>query len=53
MHQGLQKGLLKAGDNVTVHIHPLRNGAAGGELMTVQKADGATYDFSSMPPKAN
>jgi hypothetical protein len=31
---------LLAGDKITVHFHPLRNGAYGGELMWVKKADG-------------
>jgi len=30
------------GDKISVHVHPLRNGAAGAELMWVQKADGST-----------
>jgi hypothetical protein len=32
---------LSSGDKITVHLHPLRNGAPGGELMWVKKADGS------------
>jgi len=33
-------GSLAAGDKITVHIHPLRNGAPGGALIWLEKADG-------------
>jgi hypothetical protein len=33
---------LQPGDKITVHIHPLRNGAPGGEMMWVLKPDGTT-----------
>jgi hypothetical protein len=33
---------LQVGDKIAIHMHPLRNGAPGGELMWVQKADGTT-----------
>jgi hypothetical protein len=31
---------LTAGERIAVHIRPLRNGAPGGNLMWVEKADG-------------
>jgi hypothetical protein len=34
------RNVLKFGDKITVHINPLRSGAAGGSLMYLIKADG-------------
>ena len=42
VRQGWKPKSLSVGDKVSVHVHPLRNGAAGAELMWVQKADGST-----------
>ncbi len=38
--QGWSKRSLKAGDQVTVVTHPLRDGQPGGSLVTVTLADG-------------
>jgi hypothetical protein len=37
---GWKPGSLKAGDHVTVVAHPLRDGSHGGEVVSVQTADG-------------
>ena len=37
---GWRRNSLHAGDKITVHAHPLRNGAAGAELIWVVKPDG-------------
>src|SRR5258708_11315648 len=42
VRQGWKPKSLSVGDKVSVHVHPLRNGAAGAELMWGQKADGST-----------
>jgi hypothetical protein len=43
------KDMIKPGDKVTVHIHPLRDGTAGGQLASVTAPDGQTYGGG--PPK--
>lgn len=40
MRNGWRPSSLSVGDKVTIHIHPLRNGAAGGALMWLKKSDG-------------
>ena len=37
---GLTKSAVKAGDKVTVDLHPLRDGRTGGQLMRVTLASG-------------
>lgn len=41
--QGWDKHSLKAGDKVTVELHPLRNGKMGGSLGKVVAADGRVF----------
>jgi hypothetical protein len=43
------KDMMKPGDKVTVHMRPLRDGTAGGQLASVSTADGKI--FSGSPPK--
>ena len=38
--QGWKKSTLKAGNRISVTIHPLRNGAKGGEVDAVTTPDG-------------
>ena len=38
--QGWSKRSLKSGDKVTIVMHPLRDGGAGGSVVKVQLADG-------------
>jgi hypothetical protein len=40
---GWNRKALMPGDKVTVHVHPLRSGANGGEVMAVVLADGKTF----------
>jgi len=40
LRQGWKPKTLKAGDQVTITMHPLRDGRPGGSLMTVTMADG-------------
>jgi hypothetical protein len=37
---GWKPGSLKAGDHVTIVAHPLRDGSHGGEVVSVQRANG-------------
>jgi len=43
------KDMMKPGDKVTVHIHPLRDGTKGGQLASATTSDGQT--FGQTPPK--
>jgi hypothetical protein len=38
--EGWKRDSLKPGDKISVHVHPLRSGAPGAELLWVQRADG-------------
>jgi len=40
--EGWKRTSLKAGDKVTLYVHPLRNGAKGGSFQGVRLATGAT-----------
>jgi hypothetical protein len=40
MGQGWGKRTIKSGDQISVTIHPLRNGDKGGEIDTAKTADG-------------
>lgn len=40
MRQGWRRSTLKSGDNVSVLIHPLRDGSPGGSLMGARLVDG-------------
>lgn len=39
--QGWKRNTLKVGDEITVKIHPLKNGEPGGSFMSATFADGA------------
>ncbi|MGC4027434.1 MAG: DUF6152 family protein [Steroidobacteraceae bacterium] len=43
LRKGLRPGTFKAGDKVTVILYPLRNGAAGGELVSVTMSTGKKH----------
>ena len=49
---GLTPSNLKAGDKVTVHAHPLRDGRPGGSFIDVQLADGRVISSVTTPPQA-
>jgi hypothetical protein len=42
--KGWTRDLLRVGDKVIVHMAPLRDGSAGGSLVSVQTADGRVYN---------
>jgi len=39
--EGWKRDSIKPGDRISVHVHPLRSGAAGAELLWVKRADGS------------
>jgi hypothetical protein len=44
IRRGIGQATFKPGDKVTVTVHPLRDGRAGGNYVTIVAADGKTYD---------
>jgi len=40
VHQGWKRTTLRPGDKITVQVHPLNSGKAGGSLYKVKLADG-------------
>jgi hypothetical protein len=42
VREGWTRDSLHPGDKISAHVHPLRNGAPGAELIWLQKADGST-----------
>jgi hypothetical protein len=46
---GATRDLIKAGDRITVVIHPLKSGANGGQLQSITNADGKTIDLADAP----
>jgi hypothetical protein len=44
MRRGLDKTTLKPGEQVTVKLHPLRDGRKGGNYTSITTADGKSYD---------
>ena len=42
IQEGWKRSSLKRGDEVTLYVHPLRNGAKGGSYAGVRLADGST-----------
>ncbi len=44
IRRGVGQTTFKPGDNVTVNLHPLRDGRPGGSYITIVAADGKTYD---------
>jgi hypothetical protein len=50
--KGWKRTSLLAGDKITAKIHPLRNGALGGDLIELTKADGTKLgSFGSQSQK--
>jgi hypothetical protein len=47
---GMKKDTFKTGDKVTVRMHPLKNGAAGGQLVALVTAAGKQYSVDNTPP---
>jgi len=42
--RGVGASTFHVGDKVTAKVHPLRDGRAGGNYVTITAADGKTYD---------
>lgn len=54
LRRGIRRDAFAAGERVTVIMHPLRNGAPGGELVEVKSADGKVrifYDGQRFTPE--
>lgn len=50
---GWKPGSLKAGEQVTIVAHPLRDGTHGGEVVTVQRANGEFIGSGNIGAKQN
>ena len=50
LRNGWKPSTLKAGDKVTLTMHPLRNGKPGGSLVKVKVPDGRTLGPGAPPP---
>ncbi len=44
IRRGIGRATFKPGDQVTVKLHPLKDGRAGGSYVTITTAAGKTYD---------
>ena len=42
--RGIGQSTFHAGDKITARVHPLRDGRAGGNYVTIVAADGKLYD---------
>lgn len=42
--RGIGRTTFKAGDRVTVNLHPLKDGRPGGSYVTITAADGKVYE---------
>jgi len=49
LQRGWKPDSLKPGDNVTVHIHPLKDGSRGGQLVDAVLPDGRTVGGAGAP----
>jgi hypothetical protein len=47
--RGWKPDSLKPGDSVTVHIHPLKDGSRGGQLVDATLPDGRTVGGAGAP----
>ena len=44
VRRGIRPATFKPGDVVTAKVHPLKDGRAGGNYVTIVAADGKTYE---------
>ena len=44
IRRGIGRATFKPGDEVTVNLHPLKDGRPGGSYITIVAADGKTYE---------
>jgi len=49
--QGWAKDTVKAGDKITMEVHPLRDGTPGGQIVKVTLADGRVLGRGGQPPQ--
>ena len=47
IRKGWKKNTVKAGDKITVTMHPLKSGELGGSLMSIAFADGSGRTFDA------
>ncbi len=53
LRNGVKKSSIPAGEKVTIHAYPMRDGRTAGSLISVVKADGTTISFrGGGPPPA-
>ena len=45
LRAGIKPTALQPGDKVTIRMHPLKDGAAGGSLIDIKKADGSVLSL--------
>ena len=45
LRAGIKPASLKPGDKISLRMHPLKSGAAGGSLVEVKKDDGSTLSL--------
>jgi len=45
LRAGIKPASLQPGDKISVRMHPLKSGAAGGSLVEVKKEDGSTLSL--------
>ena len=49
---GWKADSIKAGNKITVEIHPLKNGSRGGQYVSAKLADGHVLDYRGDPDVA-
>ena len=49
--QGWKRDMIKAGDKVSISVHPLRNGKPGGQWLKVMDKDGKQLGTPGAPPR--
>jgi hypothetical protein len=45
---GLKRDSIKPGDKITVRMHPLKNGAPGGQIVSIKTANGKLYELDKL-----
>jgi hypothetical protein len=45
LRAGIKPTALQPGDKVSIRVHPLKDGAAGGSLIDIKKADGSVLSL--------
>ncbi len=52
VRQGFDRTTLSEGDEITVKIHPMKDGSPGGQLQGLVAADGASFGMDTVEPAA-